>query len=503
MGLPESDHPPEISSPAEGRPTLVPPSAASQQGRRSLGFARSLGWVTLLLLIILAAVLSSYLGSSARKTLIDGQQRFATLLADYLNNQLYLRFTLPAVRNFGRIALSRPEQYYALDQIIQSITNGLQVDGLRIYAHDGTITYSTIPGEPGTQRSLPSVAAAAKAEDPIFDLEAGMPYWQAFFQFPVKANTFRLRTTYPLRIENRLGSSEEKGPLLGVLEFSQDISADIQNAIRFQQLVLVVTLFGCGILFTLLLLFIRRAERALADRMEQEQLLILELHQNEKLAGMGRVVAGIAHEIRNPLGIISSSAELLLKRYAGADSVTTRILQAIYEEARRLSRTVNDFLDYARPKQPRMGAVDIHTLISQALAFLAPDLTGRNIGVIRPQAHIACLVAGDKDLLYRAFYNILINSIQAMEHAGILTISLSFKNNMLEVSFRDTGPGFPAEHLQKVLDPFFTTKDDGTGLGLPIVNGILAVHGGTLTLSNDPAGGACVKVTLPRAEQSG
>ena len=329
-----------------------------------------------------------------------------------------------------------------------------------------------------------------------------MSYWQAFFRFSLQKNSFRLRTTYPLRIENRLGSSEEKGPLLGVLEFSQDITPDIESAVRFQQLILVVTLVCSGILFTLLLLFIRRAERALADRMEQEQRLIVELHQHEKLAGMGRVVAGIAHEIHNPLGIISSSAELLLKRPAGADPVTARILQAVYDEARRLSRTVNDFLDYARPQQPRMKAVDVNRLLSQSLSFLTPDIAGRKISVVRPEdPQTPFLVTGDENLLYRAFYNILSNSIQAMESSGVLTIALARRGDLVEISFRDTGPGFSPEHLQKVLDPFFTTKDGGTGLGLPIVSGILAGHNGSLVLANDPAGGASVKVLLPGARE--
>jgi signal transduction histidine kinase len=489
---PFAETPPDAPAPA--RRASFPP------GRRSLGFARSIGWVTLILLVILAVVLSSYLGSTARRTLVHGQQKFATLLADYLNNQLYRRFTLPTVNLFGSIALREPAQYSALDQISQSITSGLQVEDLRIYAHDNTITYSTNPAEAGSKRVLPSVAAAATATDPLFDLDAAIPYWRAFFQLSLRKNSFRLRTTYPLRIENRLGSSEEKGPLLGVLEFSQDITPDIENAVRFQQLILVVTLVCSGILFTLLLLFIRRAERALADRMEQEQRLILELHQHEKLASMGRMVAGIAHEIRNPLGIISSSAELLLKRPAGADSVTARILRAVYDEARRLSRTVNDFLDYARPQQPRMKAVDVNLLITQALSFLAPDMAGRGIAVVRPEdLETPCQVTGDKDLLYRAFYNILSNSIQAMESSGVLTISTARQEGLLEISFQDTGPGFSPEHLQKVLDPFFTTKDGGTGLGLPIVNGILASHNGSLVLANNPAGGACVKVFLPEA----
>lgn len=490
--------------PAQQNPVRKNMPVPGNQGRQSLGFARSIGWVTLLLLVVLSVVLSSYFGSTARETLLSRQQKFATLLADYLNNQIYRRFTLPTVSFFGRITLSRQEQYKALDQIIQSITNGLQVEELRIYAHDYTITYSTDHGELGKKRFLPSVEAATRANSPIFDIDASMPYWQAFFLFSLQEGSFRLRTTYPLRIENRMGSAEPEGPVMGVLEFSQDISSDIESAIRFQQLIIVVTLACSGILFGLLLIFIRRAERDLTARMYKEQQLLNELHQHEKLAGMGRVVASIAHEIRNPLGIISSSAELLIKRASGTDTVTSRILQAIYDEAKRLSRTVNDFLDYARPRKPDMQAVDVAQVVSQALVFLEPEIAQRDIGIVRAGALDTPLwVKGDKDLLYRAFYNIMGNAMQAIGGSGSLTISLlppAPESKLVTLIFQDSGPGFPEESLGQLLDPFFTTKDDGTGLGLPIVNSILSSHLGTLSLSNAPEGGAVVTVTLPAAE---
>lgn len=475
----------------------------SGRERQSLGFARSIGWVTLLLLVVLSVVLSSYFGSTARETLLSRQQKFATLLADYLNNQIYRRFTLPTVSFFGRITLSKQEQYKALDQIIQSITNGLQVEGLRIYAHDYTVTYSTDHGELGKKRFLPSVEAATRANSPIFEIDASMPYWQALFRFSLGEGSFRMRTTYPLRIENRMGSADPEGPVMGVLEFSQDISSDIESAVRFQQLIVVVTLACSCILFGLLLMFIRRAERDLTARMYKEQQLVNELHQHEKLAGMGRVVASIAHEIRNPLGIISSSAELLLKRPSGTDTVTSRILQAIYDEAKRLSRTVNDFLDYARPRMPDMQKVDVAQVVSQALVFLEPEIAQRDIGVVRTGALDSPLwVRGDKDLLYRAFYNIMGNAIQAMGSSGSLTVTLlppGPDNDVVTLIFQDSGPGFPEEHLNQLLDPFFTTKDDGTGLGLPIVNSILSSHQGTLALSNAAEGGAVATVTLPAA----
>ena len=473
---------------------------------RSFGVVRSLAWVALLLAIVLSGVVSIYLGRTASKTLIAKNHSFASLLADYLNNQIYRRFTLPTASIFGRIALRNPEQYRQLDLIVRSIIQGLHVENLRIYAHDHTITYSIDASELGKTDIPPaSVEAAAVSEEPIFDVDAAIPYWQAFFCFSLEPNTFRLRTTSSLRVEDRfnVAVSSEKA-VMGILEFSQDITNDIENAIRFQQLVLAVTLLGSGMLMGLLLLLVRRAERALAARMTEEQRLLLELHQHEKLASMGRVVASIAHEIRNPLGIISSSAELLIKRMTKTDDlVTGRILQAIYDEARRLARTVSDFLDYARPRQPKQELADINAMISQAIVFLGPDLTDRDIGVVRSgELDSPLLVVGDKDLLYRAFYNIMSNAVQAMGNSGTLTIHLArvqAPEPAFQILFSDTGTGFSEEHMSQLLDPFFTTKEGGTGLGLPIVNSIITSHGGILTLANAKDGGAEVCVVLPEA----
>ena len=479
-------------------------AGGSPGGSLSFGVVRSLALAAMALTAVLSIVVALYLGNYAGKTLTRKNHNFASLLADNLNNQIYRRFTLPTMSIFGRIALRNPEQYKQLDLIIQSIIQGLHVEDVRIYSDDHTIAYSTNPEELGSQDLAgPSVDRAAEADGPIFDMVETIPYWQAFFRVSLEPETFRMRTTYPLRVEIPQSDPVEEGPVMGVLEFSQDVTRDIKSTIRFQQLVLAVTLLSSGMLLLLLLILVRRAERALAERMAEEQRLQLELHQHEKLAGMGRVVASIAHEIRNPLGIISSSAELLIKRADSTSPGTSRILQAIYDEARRLSRTVSDFLDYARPRQPKQELVDVSTVVSQALVFMGPDLHEREIGVVRAgELDDPLWVMGDKDLLYRAFFNVMGNAVQAIGHAGILTITLNKTpepKSEISLSFHDSGPGFPPDSIEQLLDPFFTTKDDGTGLGLPIVNTIITSHGGSLELLNPPVGGAEIVIRLPAA----
>ncbi len=470
--------------------------------RKSLGIARPLAWLALVFVVIMTVGLSTYIGNLARTTLLSKQHDFASLLAENLNHQVYRRFTLPTMLGFGKIALRQTAQYERLDQVIQSTIHGLNLNNLRIFGYDNTITYSTNREELGsTSLASPDIAAASVATTPQFSLISTVPFWQAFFTYPIEPNTFVLRTTYPLRMDNRLNSSDEEGPIMGVLEFSQDVTGDVESSFRFQQLVVVVTLFAACIFFLLLLIVIRRAEKAMAQRVQQEQKLLLELHQSEKLAGMGRVVASIAHEIRNPLGIIRSSAELLLKRNAGADVMTGKILQAVYDEAKRLSQTVSDFLDYAKPRQPRADNIDVGSNILKAVTFLDQELTSRQIEVVLGEGvEDTVFVVGDSDLLYRAFYNIMSNAIQAMDTKGKLFINrtiIAGTPPLLSIEFKDTGPGFPPDNIEKLLDPFFTTKDDGTGLGLPIVQNIIAGHNGTLHLSNNPEGGACLTVIMP------
>ena len=465
---------------------------------------RSLAWVAMTLTFVLSVIVAIYLGNMAGKALLGKSHSFASLVADNLNSQIYRRFTLPTVSIFGRVDLDNPEQYKALDGVVQSIIQGLNLEDMRIFSHNRVVRYSTNQNERGTEGlASPSVEKAFTEDGPIFEILEKMPYWQAVFRLSLEPETFMLRTTAPLRIENRLGSSSVDGPLMGVLEFKQDITRDIKSTIRFQQLVLGVTLLSSGMLMVLLMLLVRRAELALAMRMAEAQRLQQELHQHEKLAGMGRVVASIAHEIRNPLGIISSSAELLLKRAGSENPGTARILGAIYDEAKRLSRTVSDFLDYARPRQPKQEPVDVGQVIDQAIAFLGPDLTERDIGVVRQgMLDTPLVVPGDKDFLYRAFYNIMGNSIQAMGASGTITITLGREDGpepRVTLVFHDSGAGFPEDNMAQFLDPFFTTKDDGTGLGLPIVNSIITSHNGTLTLANAPDGGAEVHVSLPAA----
>ncbi len=486
---------------------------AAPRQETPLILAPYLTWVSLVLVLALSVVLAFTAGNIARDALLEKQRGLAAFLAEDLNNRIYRFFTLPSILSFGRITLEMPAQYDRLDLVVQETIRGQNVHDLRIYDHSGIVNYATDKNLAGLAGlASPEVEKSREGTSPIFVVDKKKSYFESFLAFNQPSGTFFMRTTFPLRMENRLGSSDPEGPAMGVLEFTQDISADMGYVARLQWMIIGSTLVFSLIFVTLLLVFTRRAERALTARMRERQALIRKLHQNERLAAMGRVTSGIAHEIRNPLGIIRSSAELLIKRDAGQDKVSRNILEAIHEESKRLSQTVNDFLDYARPRMPRYAPLNLGQLIDQALLFLDPELNAKGCAVTRRyNAEDESLrLEGDKDLLYRAIYNVLGNAAQAMSEAAtknpeiiiaaVNSVDAQSNEQYLELSISDNGPGFKEEDKSKILDPFFTTKNSGTGLGLAIVSSIISAHNGSLEFANRAdSTGAVFTLRLPVA----
>ncbi|MDR2696499.1 MAG: two-component sensor histidine kinase [Deltaproteobacteria bacterium] len=469
-----------------------------------LSYARALSWISLVLIFCTSLGISAVIANSAKESLLTKQTDFALLLAENLNHQIYRRFTLPTALAFGRIALRQPTQYERLDQVVLSVIHGWQLQSLRIYDLSTVVAYSIDRAELGNEALADNaVRNALYGGAPEFEIISAIPMWKALSMVTeLEPGSFVLRTTFPLRIEGRAGvdvesDDAETPPTMGVLEFHKDITGDFKAVIAFQWLIVGTIMLSSAVLFTLLLVFIHRADRVLALRLAQNRALEDDLHLSERLAGMGRVVAGIAHEVRNPLGIIRSSAELLLRRAGQTDPRTSSILQAIYDEAVRLSQTVSDFLDYARPRRPRRDRVDLVQLVQQVLAFQEGHIERQGVRVeLELPANLP--LEGDKDLLYRALYNLVANALQAMEGEGALHVfGRTDADGRVELAVQDSGPGFDPEQLPQMMDPFFTTKDSGTGLGLPIVNNIIISHGGSFHLENAAGGGAVARLSLP------
>ncbi|MDP2848797.1 MAG: ATP-binding protein [Humidesulfovibrio sp.] len=474
---------------------------------RPLQFVKVLTWTFLILILGINLMLSMFLSKHAERVLLEKQKEFGLLLSENLSHQIFTRFTLPTIIGYGQISLRIPDQFTRLDQVVRTTIHSFHVQEVRIYDPELRVTYSTDPNLVlRTGLAGEGVKRALNHEEPSFELVSKVTGLSALFKIEMRPGSVVMRGFTPLRMERNFGPGA-KNPIMGILEFSQDITDDYMAVVNFERLVYSSSLITSMVLFSLIISILRRVDRISAERHAEKEKLMAELHQQEKLAGMGRMVAGVAHEIRNPLGIIQSSAELVLKKAKADNHPHTRIIEAIYDESRRLSRTVNEFLDYARPRQPRQDEVDLCRILEQACVFLERECEDKGIQMARTCPD-GTLVRGDRDLVYRAVYNVLSNAMQAMPQGGTIHVDVRRPTDnpadpegeggpWLTLGVRDSGPGFDMQNLDKMKDPFFSTKDTGTGLGLAIVTSIVESHGGAVTLKNHPEGGALVELTLP------
>jgi len=467
----------------------------------SLEVARLFSWIFLILIIIFSVFLSVFVGTTTRSSLIKSQESYTLLLAENMNTQIFRRFTLPVAYASGRVALSEPDQYRLLDEVVDSLMHGLRIESIRIFDINEVVAFSTNKEDVrNATLSTPGIMHAFTTKTHHFEVMSSISFLEALFTPNLPDGSFILRTVYPLTIDFELGPFKlkegEEAPTLGALELLQDVTSVYKGAIQLQWTILIGFTISILILFGILQIVARAAERIIKDRIKQNKQLEKELYQSEKLASMGRMVASIAHEVRNPLGIIKSSSEYLLNG-KDADSKEKKLLGAIFDEASRLGVTVNDFLDYAKPRDPGKKIADIVSAINKVWVFLQPSFEQKKIRV-NFQLPEKLEIIGDEDSLYRAVYNLFINAEQAMKDGGTFNIfGFVTKSGETKLSFIDNGCGFP-NNTEKILDPFFTTKETGTGLGLPIVQSIVKSHQGKLMLSNSDSGGAIIEIIFPK-----
>lgn len=466
---------------------------------QTLGLARVFSWVSFVIIIIFSIFLSVFIATNTRSSLINSQESYALLMAENINKQIFRRFTLPVAYASGRVTLSEPDQYRLLDEVVNSLMHGLRIEAIRIYDANEKVAYSTDKEElQDHELATIGVKNVFKYKAHSFEIISTMSFLRALFTPNLPDETFTLRTVYPLTIDYELAPfkslDSKEQPILGALEIMQDVTDLYKIAIRSQWTILFGFTLSILILFILLQIIARLAERIISERIKQNKQLENELHQNEKLASMGRMVSSIAHEIRNPLGIIKSSSEFLLNRNS-MDNTGKQLVGAIYDESKRLSNTVSDFLDYAKPRKAGEELVNLSETVQKVWTFLQSSFLEKNIEAFFYFSD-KLVIKGDPDLMYRAIYNVFVNAEQAMGKNGSITVYGKEEYDYVSLRFVDSGEGFK-EDFTKCLDPFYTTKDTGTGLGLPIVHSIIKAHNGELKLYNDEKGGATVEFILP------
>jgi PAS domain S-box-containing protein len=232
-------------------------------------------------------------------------------------------------------------------------------------------------------------------------------------------------------------------------------------------------------------------------RLEEVQ---MQLIHADKMASLGKLAAGVAHEINNPLGGILLFGGLLLEDMDFADP-RREDMDRIVQEARRCRDIVNSLLDFAHQKKRYQEPVDLNAAVDQCLSLLGNKAIFHNIRVVKELADALPLVTGNPSQIKQVFTNIVTNAVDAMEGEGVLTIRSRFDPERQEslVSFTDTGPGIPPNVQTRVFDPFFTTKEPGkgTGLGLSLSYNIMRIHRGDIRVHCAQGGGTTFTVAVP------
>jgi two-component system sensor histidine kinase HydH len=234
---------------------------------------------------------------------------------------------------------------------------------------------------------------------------------------------------------------------------------------------------------------LRRVYQDLQDSFEQ-------LKRADRLSAIGQLSAGLAHEIRNPLGSIEGAANILDQPQTSGE-LRQEFLGIIKKECRRLNRLLTNLLDFARPRPPAFQTADPGLLLDSVIALVSHTAEQSKIAIRRTVPASLPAVEIDAEQIKQVVLNLAINAIQAMPGGGTLEFAASHDGTAVVLSVKDEGEGIPVEDLDKIFDPFFTTKDNGTGLGLSVAHQIVSQHGGAIEAQRNPRKGMTFRVVLP------
>lgn len=495
----------ETSKQTDGKGTGQDQPGHGQPGRaRPFRLVKYFSFTGFFVILGFTLVLSFLISYQAKNLLLHKSEEYARLVAENLNHQVFQQFVIPVAIVYGRrIQLRDKTQYNHMDTVVRSTIHGFNVETVTIYDKDGVIIYSTeYDVESLYELNVRQGASAGivRESEPYQAALAGQST-STLVILPDETGLFRkirrLQTFTPFIAEPPVVTSPNQ--ILGVFETYQDLTADYREIARFQQIITGISLLFMALLFIVLSLIVRRADVIIEERNQESRRLQEQLHRSERLAALGQMVAAVSHEIRNPLGIISSTAEILnqkLKKY----EPNNMLADIVVDESKRLNNIVTEFLDYARPQEPRIENCKLKDILDKNLYFLSPEIEKSEITVIRRYGGPA-VIRADADHLYQAFLNIFINAIQATPRGGTIKVATTGvrgqNGEMAEIIISDTGPGIEPESRERIFNPFFTTKDKGSGLGLAIVKNIIESHKGEIVIESSEEGGARVIIHLP------
>ncbi len=473
--------------------------AMEQQNLHSEKPFRMVKYFTFLSLIVmfLATIVISVLNAHwTKKTLMEKSKEYNSLLVENLNHQIFTRFVMPTFLREGGIQLRKDSQYNSIDNVIKSTLHSFNVEMVNIYGSNNIISYSFDRTKVGEKPAVGEEYKKAINRESTSKLVKNGSYIELLFGFPKKT---QIITFAPLHAEKQ-GTVVLSGQLIGVIEIIRDVSEDYRQFAKLQGMILASSFLVMTTLFIFLRIIVKKREKIIKVKAEERLKLKEKLRRAEHLSAIGEMTAGVSHEIRNPLGIIKSSADLLRKQIS-KNGLDTTIPDIIIEESSRLNNIIKDFLDFAKPKSPDFHLCRVEDIVEKNIAFFSPQMDNNGIEIEKKFEPDLPGIFADSTMLYQAFLNIFINSFQAAGDKGKIIIEIFSKDNSIIINFLDQGSGVEMKNLEKIWTPFYTTKETGTGLGLGIVKNIIDAHNGKITISNRKLRGAKVTITLPVEER--
>jgi signal transduction histidine kinase len=449
-------------------------------------------FTTLLVFLVFTPIFAILISNHAHTVMLRRSEEYALVFARNINQQLYERFIMPSYLRYGSIIPSHPGQQRRLDVIIRNITHGMKVEAVSIFdQQEDIVVYSTVSERVGQQGEGGVEFASAKEGRSSSRLEVKGSMLNLLPGS--EAPSYRLISYIPLR------SEQTPAKILGVIEIVQDMSDDYLATIRLQWMISGIAFLFMFVLFVILRLIVARADRIIEARARDRQILEDRLRRSEHLASLGKMIASVSHEIKNPLGIVRSTAEMLRKRIGADSAANKQLTTVIIDETTRLDGIVREFLDFARPREMKLKPAQVGDIVGAAVEFIKTELVIRGIANhLEIEAELPA-VPVDRELFYRALLNILLNGIQAMPEGGSLGVRVRRDHNneagvVIEIS--DTGPGIPEDSQDQIFKPFYTDKTRGTGLGLAIAKNIIDSHHGEIEVESVLGEGATFRIKL-------
>lgn len=466
-----------------------------EKGLLPFTLVKYFSFTSLILMLIASVILSWVIADNAKNVLLQRSEAYSRLFADNLNRQVFLQFVLPTVVRYGHISVSEPEQYDRLNQIVRNITRGMHIKSVTIFEPgQNRVAYSTVADLMG-KRDMGGLEyqKAVKGDSNSVLISGG----SLLSFFPGTEKIFcTLKTYVPFRQENKLG--ERNGEIMGVIEVVQDLSEDLEAIIQLQARVIILSLAIMAVLFVVLSLIVVRANRIMAERAAERLRLEEQLNEAQRLASLGKMVAAVSHEIKNPLGIVRSTAEILGNRISKVAPGNERLAGIIVEETSRLDGIVREFLDFARPRELTKKVSSLNSVIERLLHFMEPELRLKQVEVDLHLDPELPEIAFDSEQIYQVFFNIAFNAIQAMPEGGVMRVDTGTLNrDWVFAQISDTGIGIAPEKMGQIFTPFYTDKNRGTGLGLCIAKSIVDKHAGRIDVISTPGQGSTFRIVLP------